>query len=49
MEKQREGISGVSLDEEMADLIKYQYAFQAASRLFTVADELFQTLLGAFK
>jgi flagellar hook-associated protein 1 FlgK len=49
MEKQREGVSGVSLDEEMADLIKYQYAFQAASRLFTVADELFQTLLGAFK
>lgn len=49
MEKQREGVSGVSLDEEMANLIKYQYAFQAASRLFTVADELFQSILGAFK
>ncbi|MCX8111077.1 MAG: flagellar hook-associated protein FlgK [Syntrophorhabdaceae bacterium] len=47
MEKQRESVSGVSLDEEMANLIKFQYAFQAASRLFTVADELFQSILEA--
>jgi flagellar hook-associated protein 1 FlgK len=47
MEKQRESLSGVSLDEEMADLIKFQYAYQAAARLFTVADELFKTLLQA--
>ncbi|MCX7966725.1 MAG: hypothetical protein N2596_08890, partial [Syntrophorhabdaceae bacterium] len=47
MEKQREDISGVSLDEEMANLIKFQYAFQAAARLFTVADNLFQSLLDA--
>ena len=47
MEKQRETVSGVSLDEEMANLIKFQYAFQAASRLFTVADELFQSILEA--
>ncbi len=47
MEKQRESVSGVSLDEEMANLIKFQYAFQAASRLFTVADELFQSILRA--
>ena len=47
MEKQREDVSGVSLDEEMANLIKFQYAFQAATRLFTVADNLFQSLLEA--
>lgn len=47
MEKQRESISGVSIDEEMANLIKFQYAFQAAARLFTVADNLFQSLLDA--
>lgn len=47
MEKQRESVSGVSLDEEMANLIKFQYAFQAATRLFTVADNLFQSLLDA--
>lgn len=37
---QRDSISGVSLDEEMADLLKYQRAFQASSRVFGVVDEL---------
>jgi len=42
---QRESISGVSIDEEMTNLVKYQYAYAAAARLFTVADELLQSLL----
>ena len=42
---QRESVSGVSLDEEMANLIKFQYAYQASAKLFTVADELLQTLI----
>ena len=37
---QRDGVSGISLDEEMADLMKYQRAFQASSRVFGVVDEL---------
>ena len=37
---QRDAVSGVSLDEEMADLMKYQRAFQASSRVFSVLDEL---------
>ncbi|HEX2853422.1 MAG TPA: flagellar hook-associated protein FlgK [Opitutaceae bacterium] len=37
---QRDGTSGVSLDEEMADLMKFQRSFQASSRVFTVIDEL---------
>lgn len=37
---QRDTVSGVSLDEEMADLMKYQRAFQASSRVFAVIDEL---------
>jgi len=41
----RDSVSGVSLDEELAALIKYQRAFQAASKLITTADELYQTLL----
>jgi flagellar hook-associated protein 1 FlgK len=49
MEKQREGVSGVSIDEEMTNLIKFQYAYQAAARLITVADEMFQDLLGVIK
>ncbi len=37
---QRDSVSGVSLDEEMADLLKYQRSFQASSRVFNVLDEL---------
>lgn len=37
---QRDAVSGVSLDEEMADLMKYQRAFQASSRVFNTVDEL---------
>jgi flagellar hook-associated protein 1 FlgK len=36
----RDSVSGVSLDEEMADLVKYQRSFQASSRVFNVLDEL---------
>lgn len=37
---QRDSVSGVSLDEEMAELVRYQRAFQANSRVFGVIDEL---------
>lgn len=37
---QRDTVSGVSLDEEMADLMKYQRAFQASSRVFGIIDDL---------
>ncbi len=37
---QRDSVSGVSLDEEMADLMKYQRSFQASSRVFSVLDGL---------
>jgi flagellar hook-associated protein 1 FlgK len=36
----RDSLSGVSLDEEMADLMKFQRSFQASSRVFTVIDDL---------
>jgi flagellar hook-associated protein 1 FlgK len=45
LEKQREGVSGVSLDEELTNLMQYQRAYQAAARLITVADELLVTLM----
>lgn len=49
VEKQRESVSGVSLDEEIANLIRFQYAYQAAARLFSVADELFKSLIEAVR
>ncbi len=41
----RESVSGVSLDEEMVNLIKYQNAFAAAAKLVNVADEMMETVI----
>jgi flagellar hook-associated protein 1 FlgK len=43
--KQRDSVSGVSMDEEMADLIKFQRAYQASSRVLTVIDEMLDGLI----
>ncbi len=45
IQNHRDSISGVSLDEEMSNLIKYEQAYQAASRMISVADELVQAVL----
>ncbi len=41
----REGISGVSIDEEMMNLIRYQTGYNASARLFGAAQELGDTLM----
>ena len=45
VENYRESISGVSIDEETVNLIKYQNAYQAAAKLITTADEMMETIL----
>ncbi len=45
LEARRDDVSGVSLDEEMSDLLKYQHAYSAAAKLIKAADEMFLTLL----
>ncbi|MFH1215941.1 MAG: flagellar hook-associated protein FlgK [Pseudomonadota bacterium] len=47
MNTMRDSTSGVSLDEEMADLIKFQQAYSAAAKLITSSDEMMRTLLEA--
>ena len=39
--------SGVNLDEEAANMIKFQQAYQASSRIISVANTIFDTLLAA--
>ncbi len=43
----RDAISGVNLDEEAADMLRLQQAYQAASQLISTADTLFQSILRA--
>jgi len=43
--ERRESVSGVNLDEEAADLIRFQQAYQAMSRVVQTAQELFDSLL----
>ena len=45
VENYRESISGVSIDEETVNLIKYQNAYQAAAKLINTADEMMETVL----
>ena len=42
----RASTSGVNLDEEAANLLRYQESYQASAQMIRAADELFQTLLG---
>lgn len=41
----KEAVSGVSLDEEATNMMKYQNIFNASSKLITTADEMMQTVL----
>lgn len=45
----RESVSGVNLDEEAANLLRYQQAYQAAAQMIATADTVFQTLLSAVR
>ena len=41
--------SGVNLDEEAANLVRFQQAYQAAAQIITAADQMFQTLISAVR
>lgn len=45
IDNQRTGVSGVSLDEEMVNMIKYQNAYSAAARIVTTVDEMLDTII----
>lgn len=46
-EAARASVSGVNLDEEAADMIRFQQAYQAAAQVISVADRMFETLINA--
>ncbi|WP_129723366.1 flagellar hook-associated protein FlgK [Xylanivirga thermophila] len=45
IQNQRLSISGVSLDEEMTNLITYMHSYSAAARTITAMDEMLETLI----
>lgn len=45
----RESLAGVNLDEEAANLIKFQNSYQASAKAIAVASSLFDTLIGAIR
>ncbi len=45
LNQQQDSVSGVNIDEESVNLIKYQQAYQAAAKLVETTSELFQTLM----
>ncbi|HWI73760.1 MAG TPA: flagellar hook-associated protein FlgK [Baekduia sp.] len=44
---QRQSVSGVSMDEEMASLIRFQRGYQAAARALTTMDDILNTLINS--
>ncbi len=45
----RESLSGVNIDEEVTNLIKFQRAFEAASRLISIGDEMYETMINIIR
>ena len=45
LEGQRQSVVGVSTDEELSNLIKFQQGFNASSRYFTVVSEMIEHLI----
>jgi flagellar hook-associated protein 1 FlgK len=41
----RDTVSGVNLEEEMINMMKYQYGFMAAAKLVSASDQMLQTLM----
>jgi flagellar hook-associated protein 1 len=47
LKARRESISGVSLDEEATDMVRYQHQYQAAARVITIMDQNLDTIISS--
>ncbi len=46
MQAFQSSISGVSLNQELTNMIQYQHSFEAAAKVITTADAMYQTIIG---
>jgi flagellar hook-associated protein 1 len=49
LDNYRESVSGVNLDEEMVNLVKYQAAYNAAAKMITVGDDMLTSLMNMIR
>lgn len=49
VDNQRQSVSGVSIDEEMTNMIRYQQAYNAAARYVSAVNDLLNTLINGMK
>lgn len=49
IDQQRQSVAGVSIDEEMSNVIKYQQAYSASARMVTTLNDMFTTLINLGK
>ncbi|MBD3403636.1 flagellar hook-associated protein FlgK [candidate division GN15 bacterium] len=47
IDNSRQSVQGVSLDEEMANMIKFQHAYDAAARVITTMDQALDTVISS--
>ncbi|MGI6574704.1 MAG: flagellar hook-associated protein FlgK [bacterium] len=45
IDNRRQAVSGVSLDEEMVNMVRYQHAYNAAARMVTAIDEMLEVVV----
>ena len=45
LEEVRDSVSGVNLDEELAEMMKFQHAYEAASKIIAIVDEMLKSLM----
>lgn len=45
----RQSVMGVSIDEELTNMMQFQYAYQASARVVTIIDEMLDTLINKMR
>ncbi len=45
----QQSLSGVNLDEEATNLVRFQQSYQASAQVISIAGDIFQSLLGAIR
>lgn len=45
VENQRQSVSGVSIDDEMAEMVRFQHAYSASARMITSVDEILEKII----